>query len=155
MRCSTCVRDAVAHLEEGFRGLAHLARAARAEIVGNGAALAEGVGGFREPQDRADLVAQEQDRDGQQDDRRADHPQQEDVRVGRVGLAARGDEAQDGVVVLDADLHVARLADRIDPERLVDVLADLVRQRPVEQREERLRARRRQIARRQNLQRRD
>ena len=60
--------DAVAHLEEGGGRLAHLARTARAEIVRHGASLAEGVGGFGESQDRADLIAQEQDRDGEQDD---------------------------------------------------------------------------------------
>ena len=110
-------RDAVAHLQEGLRRLAHLARAARAEVVGHRPALAERVGGLGEPQDRPDLVAQEQDGDGEQDHRRADHPQQEDVRVGGVRLRARGDEAQDGVVVLDADLDVPRLADGVDPER--------------------------------------
>ena len=52
---------------------------------------------------------------------------------------------------LDADLHVPRLADGIDPERPLHLAADLVRQRPIEQREERLGTWRRQIARRQHL----
>ena len=50
--------DAVAHFDEGGGGLAHLARAAGREVGRHRAALAEGVGGFRQTQDRADLVAQ-------------------------------------------------------------------------------------------------
>ena len=115
--------DAVAHLQERLRGLAHLARAARAEVGRHGPALAEGVGRLGQPQDGPDLVAQEQDGDRQQHHRGAHHPDQEDVRVGGVGLAALGDEAQDGVVELDADLDVPRLADGVDPERPLDVAA--------------------------------
>ena len=73
--------DAVAHLQERLCGLAHLARAARAEILRHRATLAESVGGFAQPQDGPDLVAEEQDGDGEQDHRGADHPEQEDVRV--------------------------------------------------------------------------
>ena len=82
------VADAVAHLQERLRRLPHLARAARPEVGRNGPALAEGVGRLGKPQHGADLVAQEQDRDGQQDDRGAHHPDQEDVRVRGVGLPA-------------------------------------------------------------------
>ena len=55
--------DAPLHLDEGLRRAAHLARAARPEVR-HLAALAEALGGVGEPQDRPDLVAQEQDRDG-------------------------------------------------------------------------------------------
>ena len=144
-------RDAVAHLEEGSRRLPHFAGAARAEVVGNLAALAERVGRLREPQNGPDLIAQEENGDGEQDHRRADHPQEEDVRVRGVGLRPRGDEAQNGVLQLDADFDVPRLADRVDPERPLHLAADLVRQRAVEEGEEGLGARRRQIARRQHL----
>ena len=50
--------DARLHLDEGLRGAAHLARAARPEVR-HLAALAEALGGVGEPQDRPDLVAQE------------------------------------------------------------------------------------------------
>ena len=55
--------DARLHLDEGLRRAPHLARAARPEVR-HLAALAEALGGVGEPQDRLDLVAQEQDRDG-------------------------------------------------------------------------------------------
>ena len=51
--------DARLHLDEGLRRAAHLARAARPEVR-RLAALAEAFGGVGEPQDRLDLVAQEQ-----------------------------------------------------------------------------------------------
>ena len=76
--------DALLHLQEGLRGAAHLARAARPEVR-RIAALAEALGRVGEPQDRPDLVAQEQDRDGEQHQRGADHPEQEDFRVRRIG----------------------------------------------------------------------
>ena len=79
--------DAGLHLDEGLRRAAHLERAARTEVR-HLAALAEALGGVGEPQDRADLVAQEQDRDDQQHGRGADHPDQEDFRVRGIGGAA-------------------------------------------------------------------
>ena len=66
--------DAVAHLDEGVGGLAHLARAARAEILWRRAPFAEAFGRFRQAQDRLDLIAQEKNGDGQQHERGADHP---------------------------------------------------------------------------------
>ena len=57
--------DAVAHLDEGVGRLAHLARAARAEVLWRRAPLAEALGRLRQAQDRLDLVAQEEDGDGQ------------------------------------------------------------------------------------------
>jgi hypothetical protein len=84
------------------------------------------------PHDRA----QEKTSDCQQDRRGAQHPNQEDVRVGDKGLASRSNEPQDRLVELDADLHLSRLADRVDPERALDVGTDLVGKRPVEKVEE-------------------
>ena len=55
-------QDAMAHQVEGMRGLADLERAARPEVA-DVAALAEAVGGPGELADRADLQAQEVDRD--------------------------------------------------------------------------------------------
>ena len=95
-------------------------------------------------EDGADLVAQEQHRHGEQDRGRAHHPENEDVGIGRVGGAAPGDHPQDRLIELNPDLDEVRAADRVDPERQSDLLADLVRQRTVEQEEERFWQRRRQ-----------
>ena len=66
-----------------------LARPARAEVR-HLAALAETFGGIGEALDRADLVMQEQDGDGEQYERGTHHPAEEDVRVGGIGgVAAR------------------------------------------------------------------
>ena len=135
--------DAVAHFQECLAGLPHFARAARAQVVWNFAALAEGIGRFSELQDRPDLIAQEQDRDRQQDDGGADHPQQKDVRVGSVSLAARGNDAQNGVFVLDPNFNGCGFANGVDPERPLDVLFDFIRQRAVKQSEKWFRPRRR------------
>ena len=70
---------------------AHLAGAARAEL--GLAALAEALGRDGELQDRADLVAQEQDRDASRTSDGADHPDEEDVAVRGVGLVAPGEHA--------------------------------------------------------------
>ena len=94
--------DPALHVEEGGPRAADLARAARPEI--ELAALAEILGRVRQRQDRPDLVAQEEDRDREQDQRGAHHPDQEDVGVGGVGLAAARDDAHHGVVELDADV---------------------------------------------------
>ena len=80
--------DAPLHLDEGVAGLAHLARAARMEL--DVAALAEILRRVGEPEDRPDLVAQEQDRDRHQHQRGAEHPEDEDVDVGLVGEACGG-----------------------------------------------------------------
>ena len=137
--------DARFHLEEGLRGAAHFARAAGPEVR-RLAALAEAFGGVRQPQDRLDLVAQEQHRDDQQDRGGADHPEQEDLRIRGIGRAALGEDAHHGVVELDADFDQVGAADGVDPERLADLAAELHRERLVEQREERLRAGRRHVA---------
>ena len=142
--------DARLHLDEGLRGAAHLARAARPEVR-RLAALAEALRGVGEPQDRLDLVAQEADGDRQQHQRRADHPEQENLRVRGVGGAAPGEHAHHRAIELDADLDERGAADGVDPERPADLLAKLDRQRLVEQREERLRSGRRHVGQRQEI----
>ncbi len=131
------------HLDEGGGRAPHLLGAARPEVR-HLAPLAEALGRVGEPQDRPDLVAQEQDRDGDQHQRGADHPQQEDFRVRGIGGAAAREHPHHGVVELDAELDEVRPAHRVDPERPADLLANLFRERLVEQREERLRPDRRQ-----------
>jgi len=130
--------DAVAHLDEGMGRLTHLARAAGTEILGRRPALAEALRRLGQAQDRLDLVAQEQDRDRQQDERRADHPQQEDLRVGGVSLAAAGDDMHHCVVELDADIDEVGAADGVDPEWAPNLARQLVRESRVEKIEERL-----------------
>src|SRR4029079_3848884 len=78
--------------------------------------------------------------------RSSHHPDQKDVRVGEVGLPARSDETQDCVLELDANLHLTRPPDRIDPERTLDVGSDLVGKGAVELVEERFVLRRRKFA---------
>ena len=108
--------DARFHLDEGLRRAADFAGAARMEIR-RLAALAETFRRVRQPQDRLDLVAQEQHRDDQQDRRGADHPEQEDFRIRRIGGAALRENPHHRVVELDADFHQIGAADGIDPER--------------------------------------
>jgi len=136
--------DAPLHDGEGLAGAAHLARPGRLEVA-DGAALAEALGGVGEALDRADLIAQEEDGDGQQHEGGADHPDQEDVRVRGIGLGAAGDDAENVVAECDADLDQVGVADGVDPEGPMDTGDDLVGERAVEQREERLRPRRRQL----------
>ena len=112
--------DAAFHLDEGLRGAAHLARAARLEGR-RLAPLAEALGRVGERQDRPDLIAQEQDGDGEQHQRGAHHPQQEDVGVGGVGGVAPREHPHHRVIELDADLHQRRAPDRVDPERPRDL----------------------------------
>ena len=131
--------DALAHQDEGLAGAAHLVGPARAEIGRHRPALAEAFGSFGKLQDRADLVAQEGDGDGEQHQRRAAHPQKEDVRVRRVGLRSSGEDAQHLVLQLHADLDDVGIADRVEPEGPVDLAVDLLAEKMVEDREERLR----------------
>ncbi len=104
-------------------------RAPRGPEIRRVAALAEGFGGVGQAQDRADLVAQEDDGDGEQDERGADHPEQEDLGVRGVGRAARREHPHHRIVELDADLDQRRFADGVDPERPLD-LAQFDRQAP-------------------------
>ena len=123
---------------------ARTSRAPRGGKFSTGAALAEIVDGVGEAEDRPDLVPEEDDGDGQEDEAGADHPGDEDQRVRRIGLAPPGEDAEDLVVELDADLDEVGAADRVDPERLADLLGDRPAEVAVEEVEERLRRRRRQ-----------
>ena len=57
--------DACLHLDEGSGRAAHLSRPARAEVR-HFTAFTEALGGIGHPQDRLDLIAQENDRHNQQ-----------------------------------------------------------------------------------------
>ena len=81
VRCAICPLDAVAHHQERGRRLAHLSGAFGLEIE-HLLPLAEPVGGLGEPAHRAHLIAQEEDGDGEQHDRGAHHPHDEDVGGG-------------------------------------------------------------------------
>ena len=134
--------DAPRQLDEGMARLADLARPARPEL--HLAAAAEILRGRGELQDRPDLVAQEQDGDAEQHERGPDHPDEEDVRVRGVGQAAACDDPHHRVLQLDPDLDQVRTPDRVDPEGAAHLPGDLVRQRLVQDGEERLGSRRRQ-----------
>jgi hypothetical protein len=69
------------------------------------------------------------DGDRQKHKRGADHPQQEDVGVRGISLAAADEDAQHLVVELDANLDDVGAADRVEPERSVDLPADFGRKR--------------------------
>ena len=71
--------------------------------------------------------------------------------IGHVGDAARRQHAHHRVVELDPDLDQRRASHRVDPERPAHLLAQLLRERLVDQREERLRPRRRQLGDRQEV----
>ena len=116
--------DAPFHFNESLRGPSHFAGAARTK-PGDFAALAEALGRIGQRQNRTDLIAQEQDRHREQHQRRAHHPQQENLRIGRVGSAATGEDPQDRVVKLDADLNQGGPPDRVDPEWPRDLFANL------------------------------
>ena len=143
--------DPAFHFDEGVPRLTDLPGAVRAEI--EVPALAEILGGVRQPQDRPDLVAQEDDRDRQQDDHGPEHPQHEDMRVGFVGERPARHQPKHLVAEVDANFHKSRAADRVDPERLSDLGLDLIGEgarQGIERAEERSRHRRRQRAWRKN-----
>ena len=116
--------DARFHLQKRLRGAAHFTRAAGTEVR-RLTALAEAFGGIGQPQDRPDLVAQEQHRDDQQDRRGTDHPEQENLGIRGVSRAALREDAHHGVIELNPDLHQIGAANGIDPERLCDLSAEL------------------------------
>jgi len=111
--------DEMARMLEAYLAFA---RAARPEIR-RIAAFAESLGSVGELEDRLDLVAQEDDGDEQQHRRGADHPQQEDFRIRRVGGVATRIDAHDGIVELNTNFDQRRLADGVDPVRPRDLLA--------------------------------
>src|SRR5690606_2092080 len=122
---------ALAHLHEGYACPAALLRASRAEIR-HGAPLAAVFRSLRERQDRLDLVAQERHRDHQKDERGSDHPDEEDMRVGRIGLATADEDTQDLVFKLDTHLDDVRVTDGIEPEGPSDLPGNFRRQRLIE-----------------------
>ena len=124
--------DARLHFQKRLRGAADFACPAGPEIR-RLAPFAETFSGICQPQDRPDLVAQEQHRNDQQDRGGADHPEQEDLRIRGIGRAAFGENPHHGVVELDADFNQIGAADGIDPERPRNLPAELHRQRLVEQ----------------------
>ncbi len=128
--------DAVAHLQERIGRLPDLARAPDLEIL-HRLPPAELLGRPRQRQNRPDLVSQEQNRDRHQDQRGRHHPDHEDMRIRRIGLAAPRQDLHHCIVELDADVDMVRGADRVHPERPVDPGLDRLRQRPVEKAEKR------------------
>jgi hypothetical protein len=65
--------DALAHIDEGLRRLAHLAGAPRFEVADR-PALAEFFGGLGQHQNRRDLISEEQQRNEDEDQRGPHHP---------------------------------------------------------------------------------
>ena len=124
--------DPVAHLIEGDRGLTHFERALDL-AERHRAALAEALRGGGQAPQRLDLVAQEQGRDRQQHQGRADHPQDEDrCRVGGEPLP-RNISREHALRQFDQNAGVARIADRIDAVRPADPLAQGIAQLFLEQ----------------------
>ena len=142
--------DACFHFQEGRGSPADFPRAARPEVR-RLAALAEGFGGVGQADDRANLIAQEGNRNGEHDQRSRDHPKQKDPGIRIVDIGAAGEHPHHRVVELNADFHDVGTADGVDPEWQADLFADFVRQRAVKLREEWFRAGRRQLASRQEI----
>ena len=105
--------DAVAHAQKGGGGLAHFGGARRFQLE-RADALAEAVGGLGQAAYRADLVAQKDDGDGQQDQRGADHPHDEDIGRRAGDPLDRRQEAQHAVDQLDPDLDLFAVAGGVD-----------------------------------------
>jgi hypothetical protein len=124
---------------------------ARAEVARHRPSLAEAFRCFGQCEDRPYLVAQERDRDHQQHQRCADHPQQEYVGVRGVSLTAADEDTQHLVFKLDAHLDDVGVADRVEPEGAIDLAGDFLRQYLVEDREEGLGTGRGQGLRRQQI----
>ena len=89
-------------------------------------ALAEVLGGSREAQNGPDLIAKENDRNGQKDDHRAQHPEHENMGVRLVSESAAGHQAKHSAAEIDAYFHQPRSTDGIEPERLRDLLSNFV-----------------------------
>src|SRR5262249_52016658 len=132
------------HFDECHGGPPHLP-CAPGPKVRHIAALSEALDRLGESQNRANLIAQEQDRDCDQYERGTAHPQQEDYRIRLIGGAAVRERAHDRVLELNPDLDEVRAANSIDPERFADLLAKLLRKRLIERGEEGLRPNRGQL----------
>jgi hypothetical protein len=116
--------DAPLHLDKSMAGLPHFARALRPEM--HLSAFAESFGGARQAQNRLDLIAQERNRNEDKDQRRSEHPHDENMRVRGVSLTAMRDDAHHGILELDADFDQIGAADRIEPKRATDLATDFV-----------------------------
>ncbi len=124
--------DALAHGDEGLGGAAHLGGAIGLEIR-HGAALAETVGGPRQPFDGAHLVAQENNRYADQDQRRSHHIQRDEkVRLGNGGAVARHQHRQHAVMHLDPDLEIIAHAGDEEIAVMVDALGQDLVQRHID-----------------------
>ena len=127
--------DTFAHLQEGDAGAAHFIGTSRHIGHGRLLALAETLGCARQCQDGPDLSAEKQDRDGEQDERGPDHPDQEDMGVGGVGAIAPGHQRQDPLAVhQDANFHIAAVDAGVEPEGAGDLLGQLFGQRRIKDR---------------------
>ena len=79
--------DTVPHFNERRGCPPNFSGPTRPKIIRNRPALAEALfGRFGQPLDRPDLVAQKQNGNGNQYHRCAYHPEQEDMRIGRIGV---------------------------------------------------------------------
>ena len=109
----------VAHSHEGAGCLAHLGGTGRLE-VGRVPSFAEILRRRGEAPDRADLVAHEQGRDTEQDERGPDHPEDEDLcrRTDQAFLVRRDLEDTRGQLHVDQDTF--GLAARVDHEGSLD-----------------------------------
>lgn len=128
--------DALFHLDKGIARLPHFARAVRAELKIT--SFAKILRRARQSQDRPDLVAQKRNRYAEQHQRRDHHPDEENMRVGRIGGAAIGDNAQHASLRLHAHFHELRATDGVNPERATQLARQFARQGAVEQCEKRL-----------------
>ena len=123
--------DAVAHVHEGPRGGPDLARAVRLEPL-TGLAPPEGFGGGGKTFNGPHLIADEQNGDRHQQHGGGQQPDDEDVRLGRHGPLARGDNAHDAVTDLDPDVDVVGVTGRIEPERAIKAGRKRGLKRPVD-----------------------
>jgi len=104
---------------EGDGRLPHLGRALGPE-VGHVAPLAEGLGRIGEAAYGANLLAHEDGGDGEEDERGADHPQDEDIGGGAEQPPARQLHMQHAVVELHLHLDLLLQRARVDQELAAD-----------------------------------
>ncbi len=122
--------DARLHRQEGASGLAHLPRAVGSERGVD--PLAEGLGGRRQPLDRPHLVADEEDRDRGEQHAGAGQPQDENVAVGGEHPVLGGDDPNDALGHLQANIDIGWVAGGVEPERRFESLGQGLAQRTVD-----------------------
>src|SRR5262249_4895299 len=120
---SNLALDAVAHHQESGRGLADLGRTFELEAL-DIAALAEALRRLGEAAQRAHLIAHEERRDAEEDDRGAEHPQHEDVGGRAVKSLARDAHLEDAILQLDRDEDAVQIAPQIEAIGPVDPLVE-------------------------------